>query len=277
MATYAKGKTTWVSKNFESTEFDCKCKKYCSTTEIDPQLVTYLQKIRDCFGKPVIINSAYRCKKHNKSVGGATYSKHLYGQAADIKVSGVSPLKVAQYAESIGIKGIGQYSNFVHIDTRSNKFFWYGNEQKAKATFGKYAENASSINEQPKQDNAPLGAGKVQITGGTVYIRKGPGVSYGLYNKLGREGNIFDAAQTEGWVPIQHDDEVLWISKKYIDSDGKCTGGSVNLRRGPGKTFDVVGLVYKGEYLSLLKTDLWVPIIIENSVYWVSKLYTKLN
>ena len=129
MATYTKGKSVQLSQNFESTEFDCHCKKYCNSTEIDAKLVEYLQKIRDHFGKPVTINSAYRCSKHNKSIGGASKSKHLYGQAADIKVSGVAPLKVAQFAESIGIKGIGQYSNFVHIDTRTNKYFWYGSEQ----------------------------------------------------------------------------------------------------------------------------------------------------
>lgn len=136
MAEYKKGDNTPLSKNFISNEFDCKCKKYCKTTKIDPQLIIYLQKIRDYFGRAVIINSAYRCKKHNSDVGGASKSKHLYGQAADIKVSGINPLKVAQYAEFIGVKGIGQYSNFVHIDTRDNKFFWYGNEQKEKSTFG---------------------------------------------------------------------------------------------------------------------------------------------
>lgn len=107
MAEYKKKQEIQLSKNFTSDEFDCKCKGYCSKTEIDPKLVEYLQKIRDYFGKPVIINSAYRCEKHNKAVGGASQSRHKFGQAADIKVSGVKPKKVAQYAEFLGIKGIG--------------------------------------------------------------------------------------------------------------------------------------------------------------------------
>ena len=107
MATYIKIKNTVLSPNFESAEFNCKGNGCCDSTTIDPKLVEYLQQIRDHFEKPVIINSAYRCEKHNAKVGGAKSSKHLYGQAADIKISGVKPLKVAQYAESIGIKGIG--------------------------------------------------------------------------------------------------------------------------------------------------------------------------
>jgi uncharacterized protein YcbK (DUF882 family) len=94
-------------------------------------LVDYLQKIRDYFKRPITITSAYRCAIHNRNVGGATGSYHSQGKAADIVVDGVTPLEVAQYAESIGIKGIGLYEtdsdgHFVHIDTRTYKSFWYG-------------------------------------------------------------------------------------------------------------------------------------------------------
>lgn len=105
---HAKSTATQLSANFTSTEFDCKCKnKSCTTTEIDPALVDILQRIRDHFGAEVTINSAYRCKKHNAAVGGASNSFHMQGRAADIKVSGVKPKIVAQYAESIGIQGVG--------------------------------------------------------------------------------------------------------------------------------------------------------------------------
>lgn len=145
MSVYSKDENIVLSKNFETSEFKCRGANCCSEILIDPMLVAFLQKIRDHFNAPVIINSAYRCTKHNSKIGGASNSKHLYGQAADIKVDGVKPLKVAQYAESIGVKGIGQYENFVHIDTRQNKFYWYGNEQKQKSTFGKY-EDTPEVN-----------------------------------------------------------------------------------------------------------------------------------
>lgn len=141
VVTYAKGSNAKVSNNFKVSEFACKGKNCgCSTVKIDKQLVTYVQKIRDHFGKSVTINSGYRCSKHNKSVGGASGSRHTKGQAADIVVKNVKPATVAKYAESIGIKGIGLYEgsdgNFVHIDTRTIKSFWYGHAQAKRTTFG---------------------------------------------------------------------------------------------------------------------------------------------
>ena len=222
MGTYIKGKSVNLTANFESTEFDCNGKGCCSETKVDEKLIEYLQKIRDHFGKPVTINSAYRCAKHNKKIGGASKSKHLYGQAADIKVSGVKPLKVAQYAESIGIKGIGQYSNFVHIDTRENKYFWYGDEQKSKSTFGKYTDvtgntaNNQLEAEQPiKNEGISSDDECIVVTGSSVNIRKGPGTKYALTGKTAKAGQTFQKPDTKDWHPIIVDDEVCWISAKY--------------------------------------------------------------
>ena len=138
--TFKKGSKTKLSENFKAYKFDCKCKDSCSNTFVDEKLVDYLQKIRTHFGKSVIINSAYRCEKHNKAVGGASGSYHTKGQAADIVVKGVKPAEVAKYAESIGVLGIGLYEskdgNFVHIDTRTKKSFWYGHAQAKRETFG---------------------------------------------------------------------------------------------------------------------------------------------
>ena len=115
-----------VSTNFKVREFAC-------TDGSDPifissELVSILQKIRNHFGKAVTITSAYRTPTRNKSVGGTAYSQHLYGMAADIKVGGVSPKKVAEYAETLlpNKGGIGIYDTFTHIDVRSTKSRWNG-------------------------------------------------------------------------------------------------------------------------------------------------------
>jgi uncharacterized protein YcbK (DUF882 family) len=132
---YKKGVAIQLEKNFKSTEFDCKGRNCCSNTLIDQMLVRRLQSIRNHFGKAVIINSGYRCSAHNKNVGGATLSKHVMGMAADIKVKGVKPREVAAYAESLGIKGIGLYDTFVHVDTRRDKYFWYGHKELPRSSF----------------------------------------------------------------------------------------------------------------------------------------------
>lgn len=115
-----------LSTNFRVKEFAC-------TDGTDPifissELVQVLQKIRTHFGKAVTITSAYRTPPRNKAVGGKTYSQHLYGTAADIKVQGVTPKKVAAYAETLlkNKGGIGVYDTFTHIDVRKTKSRWNG-------------------------------------------------------------------------------------------------------------------------------------------------------
>ena len=134
--TYVKGSPVQLSTNFKSTEFDCHGKGCCTKTLIDQKLIVYLQKIRNHFGKSVNINSGFRCKTHNASVGGASKSNHMDGEAADIQINGVKPIEIAQYAESIGVLGIGVYSWGVHIDTRTTKYFWYDGGESNVKTFG---------------------------------------------------------------------------------------------------------------------------------------------
>lgn len=134
--TYKKGDDKKIATNFKAREFDCQGTGCCSTTLIDEQLVEYLQQIRTHFGKPVYL-TAYRCKTHNaRTANAATNSYHIYGRAADFHIDGVSPEEIAKYAESIGIKGIGLYDTFVHIDTRESKSFWYSHAQEKRTTFG---------------------------------------------------------------------------------------------------------------------------------------------
>ena len=134
--TYKKGDSTKLSANFRAREFDCQGTGCCSETPIDEKLVRYLQKIRDHFGKPVVL-TAYRCPIHNAKVANAaTRSYHTFGQAADFHIDGVKPAQIAKYAESIGILGIGLYDTFVHIDTRTAKSFWYSHAQERRTTFG---------------------------------------------------------------------------------------------------------------------------------------------
>lgn len=133
---YKKGSDAKLSENFSVYEFSCNGTGCCTETLIDDQLVEYLQKIRDHFKAKVILSCGHRCEKHNAEVpNAATKSRHIYGMAADFNVEGVDPIEVARYAESIGVKGIGHYDTFVHIDTRTEKSFWYSHAQVRRTTF----------------------------------------------------------------------------------------------------------------------------------------------
>ena len=122
----AKNGAVKLSANFKVSEFACK--DGSDTVFISPGLVTVLQKIRDHFEKPVTINSAYRNDAYNKKVGGADFSQHKYGMAADININGVSPAKIAAYVETLmpNCGGIGIYKSFVHVDVRTDRARWNG-------------------------------------------------------------------------------------------------------------------------------------------------------
>lgn len=122
-----------VRSNFLLREF--RCKDGSDEIILDSGLVEILQKVRSHFGKAVSITSAYRTPSHNRSVGGATSSYHVKGQAADFTVTGVLNRDVAKYLQDIGAKGIGLYDyigGFVHVDTREKKYFWQQDSRNSK-------------------------------------------------------------------------------------------------------------------------------------------------
>lgn len=59
-----------------------------------------LQPLRDKLGKPISINSCYRCPKLNAVVGGAKNSQHMTGKAADIEIKGMSNYDLATYIKN---------------------------------------------------------------------------------------------------------------------------------------------------------------------------------
>lgn len=103
-----------LSKNFNQREFAC---RHCGMVHVEPVLITKLQALRNAIGKPINVTSGYRCPIHNKNVGGATQSRHMQGQAADLIINGMTPAEVAQAAIKVGLGGIGVYkSGFTHVD-----------------------------------------------------------------------------------------------------------------------------------------------------------------
>jgi len=160
--TYYKSKDgdLYLSKNFKVSEFACK--DGSDKILIDPELVVILQNIRDYFGKPIIINSAYRTESWNKHENGASNSRHLYGMAADIKIRDISPTEIAKYAETIGVRGIGRYSTFVHVDTRSSKYYWVTIDKKTNSvkthggTYDKYPYENGAVTVSSIKVSAPV-------------------------------------------------------------------------------------------------------------------------
>lgn len=118
----------------------------------------------------------------------------------------------------------------------------------------------------------PSGATKIKITGDSVNIRVGAGTNYEPI-KIAHKGDVYQAADTNGWKCIVCDNQMLWISGKYVDASNKCTGDLVNIRIGPSTEFESIGTVSKGAKLTMANTTGWIPILVSNAVCWVSEKY----
>lgn len=123
---YKMDKNTQLTRDFKWGEFWCQGQEppleyYDNIME----LAHKLQILRDWFRKPIIITSGWRTPEHNKKVGGAKNSQHLYGKAADIKMVGVTTKDLLTVAKKMKLfKGIGYSPNFLHVDTRNKQAYW---------------------------------------------------------------------------------------------------------------------------------------------------------
>jgi uncharacterized protein YcbK (DUF882 family) len=93
-----------------------RCRRTETEKPMDPQLLMLLSHVYDHFGsKPIEIVSGYRNQRKQTS-------NHFKGTATDIRIAGVAPKKIREFAETLdgGGMGIGIYprSGFVHIDVR---------------------------------------------------------------------------------------------------------------------------------------------------------------
>ena len=123
-----------MTKNFKLKEFECKggCDMPLEVYENIIKLASQLQFLRDYTGRPITINSAYRCPEHNAKVGGSKTSQHLLGKAADITIQSLKPIEVYALIEDLIDMGhmlqggLGLYDTFVHYDIRKTKARWNG-------------------------------------------------------------------------------------------------------------------------------------------------------
>ena len=291
--TYKKGQAVKLSTNFNSSEFDCHGSGCCSETLINPDLVKYLQKIREHFNAPITITSAYRCPVHNQRIGGATRSQHCQGNAADIVVKGIAPREVAKYAESIGIKGIGLYEtsadgHFTHIDTRTSKSFWYGQNEQPRTTFGgssssttittdttSYSETTVSLRDQGpvvKEIQQMLNELGYDLSSGPNDKTKGIDGIFGMKTWKA----VLDFQKKNGLEPDGIVGELTMEALEKATSKAgytvKVTASLLNVRSGPGIENVVVGMIRKNATYKLLEIkDGWGRISSPSG--WVSLSY----
>ena len=116
-----------ILKNFTAKELSCPHCRRMKFTDQSIDSLQKLQKARDIYNKPIMVNSAYRCPVHNIVVGGASASYHLQGRAFDMRP--VRSLKEIEFdllifcLQQAGFSYIRWYKKrrFIHADNRPGK------------------------------------------------------------------------------------------------------------------------------------------------------------
>ena len=89
------------------------------------RLANFLEQVKVVLGgKPIMINSAFRSKKVNDSVGSKDTSQHRIGCAADIRVPGMTPDQVVKAVIASGIgydQVIREFDRWTHISVPSSE------------------------------------------------------------------------------------------------------------------------------------------------------------
>lgn len=111
---------------FSPEEFMCQCRKYTKYCDgwphrMQEQVVRICDRVREHFGQPVTIISGLRCPQHNAApyVKGVVNSQHMYGEAADIYVWGISAVTVCAWLNAqsdVRYAYVIPGSNNVHFD-----------------------------------------------------------------------------------------------------------------------------------------------------------------
>lgn len=119
-----------ISKNFSFDEFEqsATATRYCINNTIRDAEVheavkslvqQVLQPLRDAYGKPMHVNSGYRCPELNAKISGSSStSQHCKGEAADISTgSPGETYRLAKLAKDLGLPydQMILYPTFVHF------------------------------------------------------------------------------------------------------------------------------------------------------------------
>lgn len=135
-----------LTAHFKLEELACTTHKDLAKTNLEEakkimgrmyMLAGFAERVREIIGRPLIINSGFRCVKLNNAVGGSLTSQHLYAEAIDVRVSGKTATDVFNMIAASDLKydqlileKVGS-AQWVHVSIGSKK-------EKLKYATGKY-------------------------------------------------------------------------------------------------------------------------------------------
>lgn len=109
-------------KHFEEREFVCNCCGQLPPTvqeNIVALVEDVLEPVRERLGKPITVNSGFRCPIHNATVGGVANSQHIRGEACDCRCE--DNRRLARIIVELGkFDQLIIYPSFVHVSWKKN-------------------------------------------------------------------------------------------------------------------------------------------------------------
>ena len=113
-----------LTKHFTKAELACPC---CGLCLMRDDFLLALERLRTAWGRPILINSGYRCKDHNQKIGGAAKSQHMLGKAADLNTLDLNEKDRLSFHALCRkeFTGIGISPVFIHVDIAGTRDWVY--------------------------------------------------------------------------------------------------------------------------------------------------------
>lgn len=107
------------TKNFKESEFNC---KHCGGAhKMKEKTMLAVQNLREMYGKPLVLTSAWRCEDHPNEIRKLKPGQHNQGTAVDIKITdGAMAYDLIKLGLHLGATGFAIGNGFVHLDFRTS-------------------------------------------------------------------------------------------------------------------------------------------------------------
>ena len=109
------------TEHFTRDELQCHCG--CGGCQMDERFLERLEALRQAFGAPLRLSSAWRCPDYNERISATGRTgPHTTGHAVDVLISGKDAYRLIHLALSLGFTGIGisqhgpHEKRFIHLD-----------------------------------------------------------------------------------------------------------------------------------------------------------------
>ena len=106
------------TEHFSKRELSCPC---CGVMGRDQEFMDILEAVRKEYGKPMKLNSSFRCAAHNEAIKAKSSSSHCLGLAVDIACEGSRQRYdlIRHLSKHVTRIGIGE--EFIHADNDLHK------------------------------------------------------------------------------------------------------------------------------------------------------------